>query len=857
MEKYKLSEDQLSFINSMRQPFVICQFLNKTVKTLAVSDGFCELYGFHDRMEAYADMNRNMFRDAHPDDATRFTNALLLFAAEGGKLDVVYRTKKKNESGYKVIHVMGERAAAPDGALLAHIWFMEEGDYGDYSEGSGTVLNRGFNKALHEESIVNATRYDNLTGLPNLTFFFDLAEAGRKDMLRQGKSPALLYIDLNGMKHYNHKYGFSEGDQMLRYFAQLLSSIFHAENCCHIMADRFAVFIQEDDVEILLNRLFREWKEAAVPMRLPVCVGIYPHRMDGIPVGMAYDRAKIACDTLKGTYASSFRYYDKTLNEGFIKQQYVLEAFEAALSENWIQVYYQPIMRAINGKVCNEEALARWIDPEKGLLSPADFIPYLEDAGLIYRLDLYVLEKVLEHIKAKEAEGFYIVPHSINLSRSDFDSCDMVEEIRRRVDQAGVSRDRISIEITESVIGSDFEFIKSQIERFQALGFPVWMDDFGSGYSSLDVLQSIKFNLIKFDMGFMRKLDENEDGRIILTELMKMALALGIDTICEGVETEEQVRFLQEIGCSKLQGFFFSKPQPVDTVIEYHRNHKLTGYENPEESSYYSLLCGVNLYDVGVIAREEKTSLQNAYNTLPMCIIEVRDDSTRFARTNQSYRDFFMRFFGLDLSNVGPEFVKYDAAFMKNVVRTCCEQGIRTFYDEKMPDGSIIHSFARRIGINPVTKTTAIAIAVLSVREPNEKLMIGQILSVIEAFGEYMPGGFFIYRADEKKELVYANKAACDIYGCKDLEEFKAFTGFTFEGMIHPDDYRRMASITDQIKENQSDLDFVQYRIIRKDGEVRWLNEYGHYMKYDEQNSIYYVFISDITDKFGRIGKQR
>ena len=124
--------------------------------------------------------------------------------------------------------------------------------------------------------------------------------------------------------------------------------------------------------------------------------------------------------------------------------------------------------------------------------------------------------------------------------------------------------------------------------------------------------------------------------------------------------SEEQVRFLQEIGCSKLQGFFFSKPQPVDTVIEYHRNHKLTGYENPEESSYYSLLCGVNLYDVGVIAREEKTSLQNAYNTLPMCIIEVRDDRTRFARTNQSYRAFFMRFFGLDLSNVGPEFVKYD-----------------------------------------------------------------------------------------------------------------------------------------------------------------------------------------------------
>ena len=114
--------------------------------------------------------------------------------------------------------------------------------------------------------------------------------------------------------------------------------------------------------------------------------------------------------------------------------------------------------------------MSRWIDPVKGFLSPADFIPYLEDAGLIYKLDLYVLERVLECMKAKKAEGFYTVPHSINLSRSDFDSCDMVEKIRRRVDAAGVSRDMISIEITESVIGSDFDFMREQVGRFQALG---------------------------------------------------------------------------------------------------------------------------------------------------------------------------------------------------------------------------------------------------------------------------------------------------------------------------------------------------------------------------------------------------
>ena len=847
MRKYEFSAEQRLFIEGMRLPFAICQFFEKDVVTLAISDGFCELFGYTNRAQAYSDMNQNMFKDTHPDDTARFINAILRFGLEGGRLEVMYRTKKKSGSGYKVIHLIGEHVYTEDGLRLAQIWFTDEGDYQD---DSGTDLIRGTNSTLSPENLAHTHRYDYLTGLPNMSYFFERAEVQRKVCLEQGKKPALLYIDLSGMKSYNHKFGFSEGDKLLRYFARLLGQTFHPENCCHVSADRFAVCADENGLEEKLDRMFQEWQEMKQNMHLPVCVGIYPNRMEEVPVGMAYDRAKMACDAIKGTYSSSFHYYSSELNENILKQQYVLENFDRALSEHWIQVYYQPIVRAINGKVCDVEALARWIDPVKGFLSPADFIPYLEDAGLIYKLDLYVLDQILDCIHTKEAEGFFIVPHSINLSRSDFDACDMVEEIRRRVDAAGVSRDRISIEITESVIGSDFEYMKTQVERFQALGFPVWMDDFGSGYSSLDVLQSIKFDLLKFDMGFMRRLDENEDGRIILTELMKMASALGLDTICEGVETEKQAHFLQEIGCSKLQGFLFSKPNPLAYVLENLRTQKLSGYENPEESSYYESICSLNLYDVGVIAREETTALQNAYTTLPMCIIEIKDDSTRFVRTNQSYRDFFKRFFGLDLSTLSSDFVKYDAAFMYNVVETCCERGIRTFYNEKMADGSIVHSFARRISVNPVTGITAIAVVVLSIREPNESLRFEQILSVIEQFGEYIPGGFFIHKADESQELLYANKAVFDIFGCDDLDDFKALTGFTVRGMVYPEDYEKVTvSIKKQLKETKTDLDSVECRIIRKDGEIRWTDDHSHYIEYDNHNGLYYVFISDITDK--------
>ena len=202
----------------------------------------------------------------------------------------------------------------------------------------------------------------------------------------------------------------------------------------------------------------------------------------------------------------------------------------------------------------------RWNDPVKGMIPPCEFISVLEEVNLIYKLDLYVTKQVLEKMKKQAEAGLYVVSESVNLSRADFNACDIVEEIRKLVDASGMSRDKLNIEVTESVIGKDFEFMKAQIERFRSLGFHVWMDDFGSGYSTLDVLQSIRFDLIKFDMRFMKEFDTSEKSRIMLTELIRMAISLGVDTVCEGVETKEQADFLREIGCTMMQGYYFCRP---------------------------------------------------------------------------------------------------------------------------------------------------------------------------------------------------------------------------------------------------------------------------------------------------------
>ena len=401
-------------------------------------------------------------------------------------------------------------------------------------------------------------------------------------------------------------------------------------------------------------------------------------------------------------------------------KQYILDNLDKALQEGWITAYYQPIIRAVNGRVCDEEALARWIDPVKGFLSPADFIPVLEEEKLIYKVDLHILDCVLEKMKYMVNTGHYMCSHSINLSRSDFDMCDMVQEIVTRVDKSGIPRDKINIEITESTLVNDFKFMLSQIEKFKRLGFSVWMDDFGSGYSSLNTLARIPFDLIKFDMVFLRNFDQGENSKIILAELMRMAASLGKDTVCEGVETAEQVEFLQEVGCSRLQGYYYCKPVSLEQILERYKTGTQIGFENPAESAYSQQIGEVNLHDLSILNQNDNKGFSNFFNTLPMAIMEIDSDMVRYVRANKAYSDFMEKYFFMkqDRSEVPIKMVMQGpgAAFML-ILKQAAKEGKPMFVDEKLPEGSKAHYYISKIAENPVTKRTALVVAILSVRD--------------------------------------------------------------------------------------------------------------------------------------------
>ena len=354
--------------------------------------------------------------------------------------------------------------------------------------------------------------YDNMTDLPNMASFFQLAEASRKGWQEQGIDSAILFFDLMDLKSFNRWHGFAEGNRLICAVADALATQFGKQNCSRFGQDHFAAIAPEEGLQEHLDAVIRQCGTINGGKTLPIRIGVYPNHIETVAIDEACDRARLAANVWRKRKESHYVFFDMDMLEEEKSRQAIIDNLDRAIAEGWIQVYYQPIVRSANGKVCDAEALARWQDPERGMLMPSTFIPILEDAMLIHKLDLYVVREVLRHLQAIKQAGNRPIPVSINFSRADFDGYDLVSEICALVDAAHIDRKLINIEITESVVGSNFDFMREQIDRFRAQGFQIWMDDFGSGYSSLDVLQRVKFDLIKLDMAFLRRLDKGEEG---------------------------------------------------------------------------------------------------------------------------------------------------------------------------------------------------------------------------------------------------------------------------------------------------------------------------------------------------------
>lgn len=401
------------------------------------------------------------------------------------------------------------------------------------------------------------------------------------------------------------------------------------------------------------------------------------------------------------------------------KRKYLLENFGRAMQEGWLEVYYQPIIRGSSGRVCGEEALVRWDDPILGVLNPIEFIPILESVNLIDRLDLYVLEQVIAKLEKFEELGLYRVVHSVNFSQIDFFSSDIVSEVKQRVDVSSVPPSLIAIDVIESACGTRDETVLSKLKEFHELGFQVWMDDYGDGNFAPILLQQIHFDLLKINMGLVGQLRVSKEARIIITELVRMAMALGIEVAAEGVEDDYEVGFLTETGCVKLQGFYYCKPLSLSDILTRYKTGTQIGFENPDERDYYTTVGQVSLYDLAFTNKEDD-GVVDYFDTLPMAILQVNSEEISLLRCNGNYRKFCYANFTEQRGvytycfNDSSESIGF---YAMTAVRQCGIDGKRAIIDDRTKNGKTVQLLIDKISENPVTGMSAVAVVILSVTD--------------------------------------------------------------------------------------------------------------------------------------------
>ena len=487
------------------------------------------------------------------------------------------------------------------------------------------------NSGLFE--IENHEHIDELTGFLKLSGILSHIQSSKQGDVKAGM--VIIYLNVMNFKTFNRRYGFAGGNEFLKGISNEIRSIFPDELVARTGGDHFIIYGRSLDEKEILDRLSR-LREAAVkyekalPMRIKA--GIYLAAGDEEDPVISVDRAKIACDDIIRVYDKYDNFFNDELNKKNELRQYVIDNFENAFREKYFKVYYQKEVRAITGKVCGYEALARWQDPEMGLISPAIFVEVLESVHLVHKLDTYIIRQVCSDLRTDIDSGYMVEPISVNLSQLDFELCDILAEVDKCREEYGIPRNLLHIEVTESAIAFGADFLRDEIRRFREAGYEVWMDDFGAGYSSLNNLKNYDFDVLKIDMNFLRSFENNKRSHVILAAIVNMAKELGIHTLAEGVETREQYEFLKKIGCEKLQGYLFGKPKPVD---DFDRAAELTAEfcEDHTSSYYYEAIGEINL--LGNTPLRTKEMLVE--NNIPIAITELLADVPQILYANDAY----------------------------------------------------------------------------------------------------------------------------------------------------------------------------------------------------------------------------
>ena len=432
-----------------------------------------------------------------------------------------------------------------------------------------------------EKSKVRFLKYDFLTGIYGQQKFYQAT----RELLdqRAGANFAFIHFDIDRFRIINTLYGSKEGDRLIHFVAGAIRKVMTAYGrgtYGRLGGDVFGMCVPYEDgaaIYHILEGIRAEIRKHSVHYYLETCAGIYLVDDPDMEVAAMHDNAEIAAAQCKGQYMVHDVLYTEEIGQKVLREQHIIDEMDAALAEQQFIVYFQPKYQLKKMAPYGAEALVRWKKPSGEIVLPNEFIPIFERNGFITKLDYYVWEKVCQFIDSEFSQGRNPAPISVNVSRVNLYNPDFMDSLIDLIHRYHIPPHYLNLELTESVFSEDAELIQRAVNYLHDAGFTILMDDFGSGYSSLNILKDVDLDVLKIDMKFFSKGNTAEKGAKIIEAVIRMAESLDMMVIAEGVEEKHQVDFLNDLGCDYIQGYYFGRPMSQDQY------EKLTNHDEEEQ----------------------------------------------------------------------------------------------------------------------------------------------------------------------------------------------------------------------------------------------------------------------------------
>ena len=774
----------------------------------------------------------------HPDDRHILKQLVRDFRQNPRIVGETFRIIRK-DGAIRWLHISIAPTITVDSSLLASCVCTDV----TLEKEAGLKLEKAFQEMKYR------SEHDLLTDLWNRETFNQKAQELLQD---KADTPyVMLAINIQRFKMINDFFGVDVGDQVLITLSRCMERLFCPTGICGRMeADHFMACIPEAELDMdrITGTLDSELKARFTDYHIGVLFGIYEIRNASIPVEQMCDRATLAMKSISGSAVKRFAFYDDVMRETLVEEQGIIEEMNEALQQGQFIPYLQPIYSLNTLKPVSAEVLVRWKHPVKGMISPATFIPLFERNGFVTKLDYVVWEHACALLHKWKTNDMPLLPLSINISRIDLYYPYLCEDLVSLIKKYDLDPSLLKLEITESAYIDDPDVLMGVLKRLRAAGFRILMDDFGSGYSSLNTLKDMPINVLKVDMSFLAALEDSPRASSILTSVVRMAKWLDLPVIAEGVETKAQLDFLYSIGCDDGQGYFFSRPIPVN---EFELLLKETMGDRVEKK-----VRMIPAHDLDFLWQDNMdVNLLFANMIGGMALFELKGDKLIAERVNDAYYQV-LDCTPQEVFRNNPNALDAIEPEDKRLVLEACHAAIYSHRVEcvvvrKKGDGlgqswleyKIYHLASERenplflLIINDAVHTNETSeIRALSIRQS------------LQNIADYVLVGLGLFELkDEKLKILYLNNAYLSMLGyCK--EDFPDFAG-EFLSHLYPGDEKELSKIVNKNAHHCKPVD-IRYQAFRQDKTPVWFRAQIRLIGQVDAKSQ--VLLASITD----VGKE-